>query len=408
MVSLESLNKEVVASKYAKFDSLDEYREFFRGFQDAGTNYVSMFVPQSDPKRSATLTKVLITNPDTDFRLLNDVLDGDDFKNAEWTIEPIRLTEERKRNTDRLTYRVRLRKHLIPEYRKYMNEGSYFPLLVFDTDRNFWISGRHRSEAAEKDYNAVFAMVFRGLSEKQVLLIADATNRWHAEHWDDDELATLAYGYTKMFGWSEKRALTYVGLDPVEHLPALFGAQLWRKYPKVIESHHAGEEGNKGGGRPRSLKFLGTCVLPFGAAAGRFTTTTKSARQAVEDLSEDDWLFILNDPLQTIRKVTSSYRGGERYSYLREEDKRSIWRLKGTTPKERFRHFQSLVALNQDQSSLKKAGITESSDGLKFLAFVNHFASLSDGKLASVKRGMSAFQKTQTRELLARLERIFG
>lgn len=377
-----------IGPAYREFPTLDEYREFFRECQDADVNSVSMYLPDPETGRRV-LGRVLITDPGHDHNLVKALLN--EFADVKYKIAPVLLTEERRTTTDRLNHRVRLRKHLVVEYRRDMKNGAWFPLLVFVADKEYWASGRHRSEAAEAKYDAVYALVVEGLTESQILFISDTTNQWHSEKWDGDEAANLAYSYHKIDGLSAGAALIKQGLEP-KHKDLFQAVQLWRRYPDINMTG--------GMGHPIYFPALTRIVLPY---TGHYT-----GEDVTGGLTRAQWADIVWDRTGTTKKISTAYSGGERYTYVLESDRRKQWMLEGETIKEKYECFLRYKARVVTDAAATKGGVKEPTDDLRWIAFVKMFKDLDNAALTDIQTRLDTEWQEESRKLLFRLNLVFG
>lgn len=376
---------------YQEFDSLEDYREFFRKCQDAGANSIPMMVPDLGKNRNA-LTNVLVTDPGHDHNLVKALLDQ--FKDVKWKIAPVRLTEQRRLNTDKLNYRVRLRKHLVTDYRRDMKGGAFFPLLVFVSDREYWASGRHRSEAAESQHGAVMALVVEKLTPSQILFISDTTNRWHSEKWDGDEMANLAYSYHMIDGMTINNALLHVGLEPNRDKDLFQAVQLWRRYPDINQ--------NGSMGHPMYFPELCKRIFPY---LGHFKSGTDETGQ----LTRKQWNDIIWDNTGTTKKVKAP---GDRQlsAYVLENGTRGtyVWAMKGDTVKDKYKYFLELREKKLALDAATRAGVKEIADDEKWVSFVRYWKHFDNAALVNIQQQLDEEWQEESRKLVYRLNLIFG
>lgn len=387
-----------ISEKYREFRTREGYEQFFQEVRANKQNWIMMYAPEEHNGKRRVLSRTYVPNPDIDFKVNDFILNGDRFK-GRWKIMPVANLPEYRENTDKRSYRVALRRQQVMDYRRFMTkEGIFMPLLVFDAQKEIWLSGRHRSEAGKSVFDAFFSVVLTDLTPEDELFVTDIANQWHQESWTEDERALIALEYVRQKKLDKKQALLHVGLDPNDEDP-LLGAQLYRKWKQSPTNRPLLESGVGGHGRPYSLKQWGARIRPFGL-------------EAIKSYKLERWLFLKEEEcrlaLGLIRSRTNSTLRGDYYSqlFVKAGFDMEQWALKGN-PEQRWKQFMNLIRIIRQTNMDKTARVYAPSDDKVFMNFIARFEVMSDAGLTRVKGELTKPQRTQVRNIVEKLHRIF-
>ena len=370
--------------EYQEFQTLDEYAEFWRTFEAAKENSAMVYVPNPDTGYM-TLAKTGMWHPYDDKDLVRILADLD----LDYYIAPVFKTPGRLRNTYKHNYRFERSEEIVGRYRQEMARGDFFPLLAFDLVRDHFCSGEHRLLAGNT-YDAHFCVVFRDLTDQQLVEIYERTNLYHSHGYSTDERANLFYDISKLPGVTPLQAYTRAGLTvrstngTVKATGTiqsgakrfLLAGEMVRKYPAVLDT---------GGGRRRPMNTIGEICMHLGGKA------------AIQQLTEEEWLEayalgsgIFTGPANQVMRP--------RQKALREADPRGKLRLYKAGKEEWDR-----------KQALRKADVT--SEEIDDAALVD-IARFIVSKQATGLAKLRALLPEEDRKLLGRaaflLDRTFG
>lgn len=371
---------------YQKFETLDEYREFYQPFLASRINAVQMMVEGQS-------AWVQICDPDYDIDLSR-ILNDERFKDVKWHIAPVLRTNDRLNQTNQRNYRFSIHTEIVDRYRMDMINGSFFPLLAFDAKRQFWPSGQHRLEAAKGKFDAHYSVVFEDLTEDQVTLIYEMTNLHHSNGYSKQERINLFHDVASMKGVSDKDAMRRLGLKNHSPKELHLAVKLVRKHPDLIHGWSKDADGKwKMSGRIKPLVSIGFQVVRMGG------------EKAIKELDLMDWVAVLNSGVAGC--PSCGERSGHRTACpqfgIEGPDNKNL------TPKERLAEYLAFVERARLQKSLKKSGITthEFDDG-RILDIAEYIINTRRDELIRLKTLLDEEQTERVARAAYKFNRIFG